>query len=135
MFGVAFVIHMFFGFSNVVHFLCLKVFMQMPFCPSTSQRSYKQLTSAILYFVIFFMSLCRRSTLCGTLDYLPPEMIEGKTHDEKVDLWSLGVLCYEFLVGHPPFEAKSNEETYRRISRVRQGWLGTQTIYGVYLTF
>lgn len=60
----------------------------------------------------------RRSTLCGTLDYLPPEMIEGKTHDEKVDLWSLGVLCYEFLVGKPPFEAKSHEETYRRISRV-----------------
>uniref|UniRef100_H3CNL6 non-specific serine/threonine protein kinase n=1 Tax=Tetraodon nigroviridis TaxID=99883 RepID=H3CNL6_TETNG len=60
----------------------------------------------------------RRSTLCGTLDYLPPEMIEGKTHDEKVDLWSLGVLCYEFLVGKPPFEAKTHEETYRRISRV-----------------
>ncbi|XP_051562072.1 aurora kinase A isoform X2 [Myxocyprinus asiaticus] len=60
----------------------------------------------------------RRSTLCGTLDYLPPEMIEGKTHDEKVDLWSLGVLCYEFLVGRPPFETKSHEETYRKISRV-----------------
>ncbi|XP_026111574.1 aurora kinase C-like [Carassius auratus] len=60
----------------------------------------------------------RRSTLCGTLDYLPPEMIEGKTHDEKVDLWSLGVLCYEFLVGHPPFETKSHDETYRKISRV-----------------
>lgn len=60
----------------------------------------------------------RRSTLCGTLDYLPPEMIEGKTHDEKVDLWSLGVLCYEFLVGKPPFEAKTHDETYRRISRV-----------------
>ncbi|XP_033994712.1 aurora kinase A [Trematomus bernacchii] len=60
----------------------------------------------------------RRSTLCGTLDYLPPEMIEGKTHDEKVDLWSLGVLCYEFLIGKPPFETKSHEETYRKISRV-----------------
>ncbi|XP_047437988.1 aurora kinase A [Mugil cephalus] len=60
----------------------------------------------------------RRSTLCGTLDYLPPEMIEGKTHDEKVDLWSLGVLCYEFLVGKPPFEAKTHDETYRKISRV-----------------
>ncbi|KAM8756898.1 aurora kinase A [Acanthopagrus schlegelii] len=60
----------------------------------------------------------RRSTLCGTLDYLPPEMIEGKTHDEKVDLWSLGVLCYEFLVGKPPFESKTHEDTYRRISRV-----------------
>ncbi|XP_071378904.1 aurora kinase C-like [Centroberyx affinis] len=60
----------------------------------------------------------RRSTLCGTLDYLPPEMIEGRTHDEKVDLWSLGVLCYEFLVGCPPFETKSHEDTYRKISRV-----------------
>ena len=60
----------------------------------------------------------RRGTLCGTLDYLPPEMIEGKMHDEKVDLWSLGVLCYEFLVGKPPFEAQGNTETYRRISSV-----------------
>lgn len=60
----------------------------------------------------------RRTTLCGTLDYLPPEMIEGKTHDRNVDMWSLGVLCYEFLVGKPPFEAKTHDETYRRISRV-----------------
>lgn len=58
----------------------------------------------------------RRSTLCGTLDYLSPEMVDGKEHDEKVDLWSLGVLCYEFLVGYPPFETKSYEDTYRRIS-------------------
>lgn len=60
----------------------------------------------------------RRTTLCGTLDYLPPEMIEGKLHDEKVDLWSVGVLCYEFLVGKPPFEAESNTDTYRRITKV-----------------
>nr|XP_009917986.1 PREDICTED: aurora kinase A-like isoform X2 [Haliaeetus albicilla] len=60
----------------------------------------------------------RRTTLCGTLDYLPPEMIEGRTHDEKVDIWSLGVLCYEFLVGKPPFEAETYQETYRAISKV-----------------
>uniref|UniRef100_A0A8D0HE99 non-specific serine/threonine protein kinase n=1 Tax=Sphenodon punctatus TaxID=8508 RepID=A0A8D0HE99_SPHPU len=60
----------------------------------------------------------RRKTMCGTLDYLPPEMIEGKTHDEKVDLWCIGVLCYELLVGHPPFESSSHEETYRRIKTV-----------------
>uniref|UniRef100_A0AAV2M6I3 non-specific serine/threonine protein kinase n=1 Tax=Knipowitschia caucasica TaxID=637954 RepID=A0AAV2M6I3_KNICA len=64
----------------------------------------------------------RRSTLCGTLDYLPPEMIEGKPHDQNVDLWSLGVLCYEFLVGQPPFEAKTHDETYRRISRVEYSY-------------
>ena len=56
--------------------------------------------------------------MCGTLDYLPPEMVEGKTHDENVDLWSLGVLCYEFLVGCPPFEAESHSDTYARITKV-----------------
>ena len=36
----------------------------------------------------------------------------------QVDLWSLGVLTYEFLVGKPPFEAESNNDTYRRITKV-----------------
>lgn len=40
----------------------------------------------------------------GTLDYLPPEMVEGRDHSEKVDLWALGVLTFEFLCGTPPFE-------------------------------
>lgn len=56
--------------------------------------------------------------MCGTLDYLPPEMIEGRTHNEKVDLWCIGVLCYELLVGNPPFESASHNETYRRIVKV-----------------
>jgi len=61
----------------------------------------------------------RRTTLCGTLDYLPPEMVEGRDHGESADLWSLGVLCYEFLVGVPPFEdMRGHHETYRRIMRV-----------------
>jgi serine/threonine protein kinase len=60
----------------------------------------------------------RRTTLCGTLDYLPPEMIEGKEHDATVDIWSLGVLLYEFLVGSPPFEEARQRETCRRIQSV-----------------
>ena len=62
----------------------------------------------------------RRATLCGTLDYLPPEMVsnnsKSKFYDEKVDLWSLGVLTYEFLVGEAPFE-DTPIMTHKRISR------------------
>ena len=60
----------------------------------------------------------RRETLCGTLDYLPPEMVEGREHDSSADIWCVGVLLYEFLVGNPPFEADGKAATFRRISRV-----------------
>lgn len=60
----------------------------------------------------------RRMTLCGTLDYLSPEMVEGKPHSYAVDIWSLGVLCYELLVGMPPFDAKDSHQTYRKIRYV-----------------
>lgn len=52
----------------------------------------------------------RRTTMCGTLDYLPPEMIEGKEHSEKVDYWALGVLTFEFLCGKPPFEDLTGQQ-------------------------
>ncbi|KAI0545710.1 Pkinase-domain-containing protein [Xylaria curta] len=62
----------------------------------------------------------RRETMCGTLDYLPPEMINpgssDNSYNEKVDLWSLGVLTYEFLVGEAPFE-DTPVMTHRRIAR------------------
>lgn len=60
----------------------------------------------------------RRLTVCGTLDYLSPEMVESRSHDEAVDIWLLGILCYEFLVGHPPFEDDDKTTTYKRIARV-----------------
>ena len=39
----------------------------------------------------------RRTTLCGTLDYLAPEMLNGCGYDEKIDLWCLGVFTYEMV--------------------------------------
>jgi aurora kinase len=58
----------------------------------------------------------RRETLCGTLDYLPPEMISTTQvkYTKAVDQWTLGVLTYEFLTGEAPFE-DSQVMTYKRI--------------------
>ena len=60
----------------------------------------------------------RRKTMCGTLDYLPPEMVRGKGHNYQVEVWSVGVLLYELLDGNPPFEADGNNATCRRIAKV-----------------
>jgi aurora kinase len=45
----------------------------------------------------------RRKTYCGTFDYAAPEILEGVEYDLSVDLWCLGVLTYELLVGKAPF--------------------------------
>ncbi|KAF6776302.1 hypothetical protein AHF37_04552 [Paragonimus kellicotti] len=55
--------------------------------------------------------------MCGTLDYLSPEIVNGAVHDERVDHWTVGILCYEMLCGHPPFEREDprNVRLYRAI--------------------
>ena len=53
-------------------------------------------------------SLVRSSTFCGTLEYLSPEMIFGNYYGFEVDLWSLGILMHEFLVGKTPFSSTSH---------------------------
>ncbi|KAF7639750.1 Protein kinase domain-containing protein [Meloidogyne graminicola] len=61
----------------------------------------------------------KRTTMCGTLDYLPPEMILCQEHDHNVDNWSVGVLLYEFIVGKPPFEHQKHQETLECIRNLR----------------
>ncbi|CAL2029683.1 unnamed protein product [Caenorhabditis brenneri] len=61
----------------------------------------------------------KRQTMCGTMDYLPPEMVTGHAHSDAVDLWAIGVLCYEFLVGKPPFEHENQSDTYSAIKVAR----------------
>ena len=45
-----------------------------------------------------------KTTFCGTLDYLSPEMKQGEQYDNSVDIWSLGVLTFELLVGSAPYK-------------------------------
>ncbi|CAD7942276.1 unnamed protein product [Amoebophrya sp. A25] len=57
----------------------------------------------------------KRTTFCGTLDYLPPEMVNETSYTKDIDTWALGILLYEFINGRAPFESRDAQETYRKI--------------------
>lgn len=58
----------------------------------------------------------RTFTICGVAEYLAPEQVAQIGHSFPVDLWSLGVLLYEMVVGLHPFSAFNEVATYSRIS-------------------
>ena len=62
----------------------------------------------------------RRKTYCGTFDYVAPEILEGSEYDISVDLWCLGVLAYELMVGKAPFYHISRKETMKKIMNVNR---------------
>ena len=60
-------------------------------------------------------SLDKRKTLCGTVEYLPPEMIMSQEYNFRVDYWAIGILTYEMLVGQTPFDGENNTRIYENI--------------------
>ncbi|KAL8695754.1 MAG: hypothetical protein Q9201_007966, partial [Fulgogasparrea decipioides] len=69
-------------------------------------------------------AMSRRTTLCGTPNYIAPEILDkGKGgHDLKVDIWALGCIIYAMICCKPPFQAGSSTEIYQKAKAVDYQW-------------
>jgi len=56
-------------------------------------------------------------TTCGTPDYFAPELIASTGHTNAVDWWTLGILIFELMSGHPPFESAYPMQIYSKVMK------------------
>jgi aurora kinase len=64
----------------------------------------------------------KRTTVCGTPIYLAPEIIKEQGHDEKVDIWCIGVLCFELITGNVPFQGNDIDTLKDNILHLKITW-------------
>jgi len=64
----------------------------------------------------------KRTTVCGTPIYLAPEIIKEQGHDEKVDVWCIGVLLFELITGNVPFQGTDIDTLKQNILHLKIAW-------------
>ena len=64
----------------------------------------------------------KRTTVCGTPIYLAPEIINEKGHDERVDIWCIGVLLFELITANVPFQGNDLETLKNNILKLKITW-------------
>ena len=57
--------------------------------------------------VIFLSIFRRRDTFCGTIRYIPPELLKGESYSYEIDMWNIGVILYELVSGMNPVTTDS----------------------------
>lgn len=56
-------------------------------------------------------------TLCGTVEYMAPEMILRKPYNHKIDTWGLGILLFELIEGKAPFEGHTQDDVLNKMKK------------------
>ncbi|KAK1311749.1 Serine/threonine-protein kinase AtPK2/AtPK19 [Acorus calamus] len=62
-----------------------------------------------------FKENTRSNSMCGTVEYMAPEIVLGKGHDKAADWWSVGILLFEMVTGKPPFVVDNRAKIQQKI--------------------
>jgi serine/threonine-protein kinase ULK/ATG1 len=85
--------------------------------PTTGLESLPMLKIADFGFARSLPATSLAETICGSPLYMAPEILRSEKYDAQADLWSVGTVLYEMVVGRPPFRATNHVELLRKIEK------------------